>query len=87
LGARRTCGDQGGAVTGEAGDVVDAGGVDGFGEGHRRQDEDDATGQPRLTDVQGTQDQEVMSEYLLLVALDVSVGIHVQGTIPVELDH
>jgi hypothetical protein len=37
-GAKGARGDQGGAVAGEDGDAVDAGGFNGFGQGHRRQD-------------------------------------------------
>jgi hypothetical protein len=37
------------AVTSEAGDAVDAGGLNGFGEGHGRQDGGDAARQHRLT--------------------------------------
>jgi hypothetical protein len=37
-GATRPCRDERRAVTGEAGDAMDARGFEGFGEGHRRQD-------------------------------------------------
>ncbi len=46
-GATRPGGDDGGAPPGEAGDAVDAGGGDGLGQGHVRQDRRQAPGQPR----------------------------------------
>ncbi len=38
MGGATRAGREGGAVTGEAGDAVEACGLKGFGEGHRRQD-------------------------------------------------
>ena len=46
-GAKRPGGDEGGAPPGEAGDAVDAGGVDGLGQGHIGEDRRQAAGQPR----------------------------------------
>jgi hypothetical protein len=47
------------AVAREAGDTMDAGGVDGLGQDHRRQDGGQASGQPRFARSRGTQ-EEVM---------------------------
>jgi hypothetical protein len=47
-GATRPGGDDGGAPPGEAGDAVDAGGVEGLGQGHVGEDRRQAAGQPRL---------------------------------------
>jgi hypothetical protein len=46
-GATRPGGDKGGAPHSEAGDAVDAGGVDGPGQGHLGEDRRQAPGQPR----------------------------------------
>jgi hypothetical protein len=45
--ATRAGGDQGGAVAGEAGDAVDACGLNSLGEGHRQQDSGESPGQHR----------------------------------------
>jgi hypothetical protein len=42
---KRAGGDAGGAVAGEAGDAVNARGLDGFGQRHGRQDSGESTGQ------------------------------------------
>jgi hypothetical protein len=44
-GATRACGDDGGAGAGEAGDAMDAGGLQRFGQAHRRQDGGQAGGE------------------------------------------
>jgi hypothetical protein len=46
-GATRAGRHQRGAVAGQAGDAVHAGGVEGFGEGHRRQDGGEPACRPR----------------------------------------
>jgi hypothetical protein len=46
-GATRAGGDDGGAPPGEAGDARDAGGCNGFGQGHLGEDRRQASGQPR----------------------------------------
>jgi hypothetical protein len=45
-GATRVCRHARGAIAGEAGDAVDAGGLNGLGEGHRRQNGSEASGCP-----------------------------------------
>jgi hypothetical protein len=45
--AKRVGRDQRGAVAGEAGDAVDARGLDRFGQGHRQQEGRETSGQPR----------------------------------------
>ena len=57
----RARGHQGGAGAGEAGDAVDAGGVEGFGQAHRRQDGDEAAGQPRLPFPKWRQEEVMVS--------------------------
>jgi hypothetical protein len=47
-GAKWAAGDHSGAVTGEAGDAMDVGGLEGFGQAHRRRDGGEPAGQPRL---------------------------------------
>ena len=44
-GAERPRGDERRALAGEAGDAMDARGVEGFGEGHGRQDDGESAGQ------------------------------------------
>jgi hypothetical protein len=63
-GATRACGDQGGAVAGEAGDAVNAGGVKGFGQGHRWQDGGESPGQPRLGRPRGPSRRMLWSQRL-----------------------
>jgi hypothetical protein len=46
--SRGACRHQGGAITGPAGDAMDARGFDGFGEGHGRQDGGEPPRQQRL---------------------------------------
>jgi hypothetical protein len=53
-------GDPGQAVTGEAGDAMDARGFEGRGEGHGRQDGGAPAGQPRLARSGWTQEQDIM---------------------------
>jgi hypothetical protein len=48
-------GDQGGAGAGEAGDAVEAGGLEGFGPRHGRQDGGEPVRQPRLARPGGAQ--------------------------------
>ena len=59
-GATRPRGDQGGAGAGAAGDARDAGGVEGFGEGHRGQDGGQPAGQPRLPRSGWTQEEHIL---------------------------
>jgi hypothetical protein len=59
-GATRPRRDDGGAIAGETGDAVDAGGVEGFGEGQMRQDGGEAARQHGLTCTRRTEEQEVM---------------------------
>jgi hypothetical protein len=59
-GATRTGGDRGRAVAGEARDAVDACGLEGFGEGHRRQDGDQPPSQHRLARPRGAEQEEIM---------------------------
>jgi hypothetical protein len=56
-GATRACGDDGGAGAGEAGDAMDAGGLDGFGQRHGRQDGGETTGEHRLARSRRPQEQ------------------------------
>jgi hypothetical protein len=49
------------AVAGAAGDAVDAGGLEGLGEGHGRQDSGEPAGQHRLARSGWTQEQEIMN--------------------------
>jgi hypothetical protein len=49
-----------GAGPGEVGDAGDAGGVEGFGESHRRQDGGEPARQPRLARSRTAQHQEIM---------------------------
>jgi hypothetical protein len=58
-GATRAGRHQRGAVAGEAGDAVDACGLKGFGQGHRRQDGGESPCQHRLASPRGAQ-EEVM---------------------------
>ena len=57
--ATRASGDQGRAVAGEAGNAVDARGPEGFGEGHRRQDEGEPPGQHGLARPRRADKEEV----------------------------
>jgi hypothetical protein len=59
-GAKWPGGDQGHAPVGEVGDAMNTGGVEGFGQGHRRQDGGDAAGQPRLPRPRRAQEEDVM---------------------------
>ena len=52
--------DQAGAPPGQAGDVRDKGGLDGFGQAHRRQDRGKAPRQPRRACSWGAEEQEMM---------------------------
>ena len=52
-GATRPGGDEGGLAAGHAGDAVDAGGLDGLGQGHIRQDGGEAARQPRRAGSKG----------------------------------
>jgi hypothetical protein len=58
--ATRAGGDQGRAVAGEAGDAVDTRGLNGLGEGHRRQNGSEAPRQHRLARPRRTKQKEVM---------------------------
>jgi hypothetical protein len=60
-GATRPGGDTGGLAACQAGDAVDAGGVEGFGQAHRRQDGDEAAGQPRLPHPRWRQEEVMVS--------------------------
>jgi hypothetical protein len=57
-GATWPAGDQGRAPAGEAGDAMDARGLKGLGEGHRREDGRAVAGQPRWPRPRGTQESE-----------------------------
>jgi hypothetical protein len=59
-GATRLGGDNGGAGAGEAGDAVDAGGFEGFGQAHVRQRRRQPARQPRLPHSRWRQEEEVM---------------------------
>ncbi len=59
-GPERARGDEGGAPTGEAGDAMDAGGLQGFCQAHRRQDGGEAPSQPRPARPLGAQKQEMI---------------------------
>src|SRR5262245_26029444 len=59
-GAERSGRDQGGAIAGEAGDAVEAGGLNGLGEGHRREDGGEPAGQPRLPRPRRAQEENVV---------------------------
>ena len=58
--ATRAGRDQRRAVAGEARDAVDTRGLNGLGEGHRRQDGGEPPGQHRLARPWGTQEEDVM---------------------------
>jgi hypothetical protein len=58
-GAERPGGDDGGAPPGEAGDAMDAGGFNGFGQGQIGEDRRQASGQPRLPRPGRPQEQDV----------------------------
>src|SRR5215813_8643821 len=58
--AKRTGRHQGGAVAREAGDAMDACGLKGFGQGHRRQDSGEPAGQHRRAGPRGAEQEEVM---------------------------
>ena len=60
-GARPRAGrDEGGAVTGEAGDAVDACGLNGLGKGHHRQDGGEPSGPHRLARPSGAKQAEII---------------------------
>jgi hypothetical protein len=52
--------DQRRAVAGAAGKTVEARGLDGLGEGHRRQEGGEAPGQPRLAHPGGADEEDVV---------------------------
>jgi hypothetical protein len=56
----RPGGDEGGAPPGEAGDAVDTRGLDGLGQGHRRQDRGQPAHQHRLPRPRRAQEEEIM---------------------------
>jgi hypothetical protein len=58
--ATRAGGDQCGAVAGEARDAVDTRGLNGFGEGHRRQNGGEAAHQPRRARSGWAEQQQIM---------------------------
>jgi hypothetical protein len=58
--ATRAGGDQRRAVAGEPGNTVDARGLNGLGEGHRRQDGGESAGQLRLARPWGTKEEQVV---------------------------
>jgi hypothetical protein len=58
-GAKRPPGDQGGAGAGEAGDAMNTGGFDGFGQAHRRQDGGQAARQHRCPRARRTPEEDV----------------------------
>jgi hypothetical protein len=57
---KRAGGDHRRAVAGEAGDAVDTGGLNGRGEGHRRQDGGEPPGQPRRACPREAEQEEIM---------------------------
>ena len=59
-GAKRTRGDQGRAVAGEAGDAMDSGGLQGFGEGHRWYNRGETAGQHRLARARRAEQEDVV---------------------------
>jgi hypothetical protein len=59
-GATRPRGDHGGALAGEAGDAVEAGGLEGFGEAHRGQDGGEPARQPRRPHPRWTEEEDMM---------------------------
>jgi hypothetical protein len=59
-GEKRPRRDQRRAVAGEAGDAVDAGGFDGFGEGHCRRDGGEPARQPQLARPGRTEHEQIM---------------------------
>src|SRR5262245_10773328 len=59
-GATRASRHQRGAVAREAGDTMDAGGLDGFGQGHCRQDGGESPGQHRLASPRGAEQEHIM---------------------------
>jgi hypothetical protein len=56
-GAARAGGDQGRAVAGEAGDAMDARGLQGLRQGQRRQDGGEPAGQPRRARPRGAEER------------------------------
>jgi hypothetical protein len=63
-GAKRARGDQGGAGAGQAGDAVDAGGLQGFGQGHGGQDGGEPVRQHRLARPGGASNRTLGSQRL-----------------------
>jgi hypothetical protein len=59
-GTKRPRRDDRGAVAGAPGDAMEAGGLEGFGERHRRQDGGEPPRQPRLPSPRGAEQEEVM---------------------------
>ena len=59
-GAQRPDRDPRRAVTGEAGDTVDADGLDGFGQAHRRQDGGEPPRQHRLPHPRRAEEEDVV---------------------------
>jgi hypothetical protein len=59
-GAKRPGRHQGGAVAGEAGDAVDARGLNGLGKGHRRQDGRESACQHRLACARKAEQEQIM---------------------------
>jgi hypothetical protein len=59
-GATRASRDQRRTVAGAAGDTVDTRGFNGFGEGHRRQDGGEATGQHRMASPRGAEHEDIV---------------------------
>jgi hypothetical protein len=58
--AKGSHGDKGGAPPRKAADAMEAGGLDGFGQGHLGEDRRQASGQPRLPRHRRPQEQDVM---------------------------
>jgi hypothetical protein len=59
-GAKRTSRHQRGAVAGEAGDSMDACGLNGFGQAHRRQDGGESPCQHRLARPRGAEQEQII---------------------------
>jgi hypothetical protein len=59
-GAKRASRHQRGAVAGEAGNTMDACGLNGFGQGHRRQDGGESPCQHRLASPRGAEQEDVV---------------------------
>jgi hypothetical protein len=59
-GATRASRHQRGAVAGEAGDTMDACGLKGFGQSHRRQDSGESPCQHRLASPRGAEQEHIM---------------------------